>query len=238
MNDRVESIIGNFQHASIQRSDQTPGGIDDIYRDLFELNPYDMDEIQFQVVNSDVQEGTRPDADEIKIMDAPNAEVNDEWINTLVTIPYDGEMVTGAIKRRKKDGDSGLLQGKAHENPLLDIRLYEVEMPDGTYADYHANNLIENIYNSVDDFGYSELLINEIIDHQRNTDAIDRRDGWVRTQYGSTKRVITTKGWDLKILWNDGTSSWIQLKDIKESNPVEVAEYAIRSNISNEPAFA
>ena len=117
-----------------------------------------------------------------------------------MTIAYDGEMVTGAVKRRKKDGDSGLLQGKAQENPLLDIRLYEVEMPDGTYADYHAKNLIENIYNSVDDFGYSEQSMNEIIDYRRNTGAIDKRDGWVRTQYGSTKRVITAKGWHLKIL--------------------------------------
>ena len=146
--------------------------------------------------------------------------------------------MTGIVKRRKKDGNSGLLQGKAHEKPLLDTRLYEVKMPDGTYDDYHANKLIENIYNSVDVFGYSELLMNEIIDHQKNTDAIHRRDGRVRTQYGSTKRVITTKGWDLKILWNDGTSTWIPLKNIKESNPVEVVEYAISSNISNKPAFA
>ena len=53
-NDRVESIsIRNFQHASIQRSDQIPGGIDHVYRDIFELNPYDMDELQSQIVDSD-----------------------------------------------------------------------------------------------------------------------------------------------------------------------------------------
>ena len=36
----------------------------------------------------------------------------------------------------------------------------------------------------------------------------------------------------------DGTSTWIPLKDIKEANPIEVAEYSIRANISDEPAFA
>ena len=52
-------------------------GIDDVYRDIFELNPYDMDELQSQIVDSDGQEATRPDAEEIKLVDAPNAEVND-----------------------------------------------------------------------------------------------------------------------------------------------------------------
>ena len=111
-------------------------------------------------------------------------------------------------------------------------------MSDGTYADYHANNPIEYVNHSVDDFGYSELLMEDIIDHNRNIDAIDKRDGWMMTQYGSTKRVITAKGWHLKILWKDSTSSWGALKDINKSNPVEVAEYATRSNISNDPTFA
>ena len=48
-------------------------------------------------------------------MDTPSVEVNGEWINTLVTISHDGEMVTGTVKRRKRDSDSGLLQGKANE---------------------------------------------------------------------------------------------------------------------------
>jgi hypothetical protein len=31
--------------------------------------------------------------------------------------------------------------------------------------------------------------------------------------------------------------SWIKLKEIKETNPVEVANYAINSQIDDEPAF-
>ena len=49
---------------------------------------------------------------------------------------------------------------------------------------------------------------------------------------------ITTKGWKLLVEWDDGTSSWIPLKDINDSNPLEVAEYAQRSGIIQEPAFA
>jgi hypothetical protein len=48
----------------------------------------------------------------------------------------------------------------------------------------------------------------------------------------------TTKGWELLVEWKDGNTSWIPLKDIKETNPVKVAEYAIANKIDHEPAFA
>ena len=38
--------------------------------------------------------------------------------------------------------------------------------------------------------------------------------------------------------WKDGSEKWIPLKDLKESNPVEVAEFAKARSIDNEPAFA
>jgi hypothetical protein len=39
----------------------------------------------------------------------------------------------------------------------------------------------------------------------------------------------TTHGWHLRVLWKDGMTSWERLVDLKESNPVEVAEYAVAS---------
>ena len=38
--------------------------------------------------------------------------------------------------------------------------------------------------------------------------------------------------------WKDGSTNWVALKDMKESYPVQVAEYAIASRISMEPTFA
>ena len=37
--------------------------------------------------------------------------------------------------------------------------------------------------------------------------------------------------------WKDGSESWIHLKDLKESHPVELAEYAKVRGIAQEPAF-
>ena len=50
--------------------------------------------------------------------------------------------------------------------------------------------------------------------------------------------MITTKGWDLLVSWKDGSRSWLPMKDLKESHPIDVAEYAISRKIEMEPAFA
>ena len=238
LTNRVESIIGNFQHTTIQRNEQKHGGMVDVYSDLILLTDGDDDELQVQEYDKDGNPVTKPEIEQINIQDAPNSELTDELINAKVPISFGGEPVEGTVKRRKRDGNSGLLIGKLNPNPMLDTRVYEVEMPDSTYANYHANNIIENIHNSVDDDGHTIIIMDEILNHRSNESAINKRDGWVRTYNGASKGVITTKGWELKVQWMDGSSNWVSLRDIKKFNPVEAAEYTVRSGIANEPAFA
>jgi hypothetical protein len=47
----------------------------------------------------------------------------------------------------------------------------------------------------------------------------------------------TTKGWHLCVESKDGTTSWERLADLKESNPVEVAEYAATKILLDTPDF-
>ena len=49
--------------------------------------------------------------------------------------------------------------------------------------------------------------------------------------------VITTKAWQLKVEWADGTASWLPLSEVKNTSPIETAEYAVASWIDHEPAF-
>jgi hypothetical protein len=57
-------------------------------------------------------------------------------------------------------------------------------------------------------------------------------------KHGSNNKVRkTTKGWHLCVECKDGTTSWELLADLKESNPVEVAEYAATKILLNTPAF-
>jgi hypothetical protein len=49
--------------------------------------------------------------------------------------------------------------------------------------------------------------------------------------------MIMTQGWMLLVMWKDRSMSWVKLKDLKASNPIELAEYAVVNCIAEEPAF-
>eukprot|EP00978_Attheya_sp_CCMP212_P042033 scaffold249537_cov35-Attheya_sp.AAC.1 len=84
------------------------------------------------------------------------------------------------------------------------------------------------------------MMLDEIVDHRRLESAIPKSKGTYETQRGLTQNVRTTKGWEICVQWKDGSTDWIALKDLKESYPVELAEYAINSKTiaDDEPAFA
>ena len=48
----------------------------------------------------------------------------------------------------------------------------------------------------------------------------------------------TTCGWELCVQWKDGATTWMNLKDIKEAEPIRAAKYAERNQLMSEPAFA
>ena len=80
--------------------------------------------------------------------------------------------------------------------------------------------------------------MNEIIDYRTNGTELKQQDAFVTTKVGTKRRQETPKGWELLIEWKDGSTNWVSLKDIKESYPVQVAEFALATHISMEPAFA
>ena len=46
-----------------------------------------------------------------------------------------------------------------------------------------------------------------------------------------------TDDWKLLCEWKDGSTERIALKEIKDSYPLEIAEYAVANQIQEEPAF-
>jgi hypothetical protein len=58
------------------------------------------------------------------------------------------------------------------------------------------------------------------------------------TSSGTKRMRQTTQGWKFLVEWSNGLRQWINLKLLKESNPVQVGEYATFRNIAEEPAFA
>jgi hypothetical protein len=47
----------------------------------------------------------------------------------------------------------------------------------------------------------------------------------------------STIGWQVCCQWKDGSTSWENLADLKDSHPLETAEYAMTQGIDHEPAF-
>ncbi|KAL7549949.1 hypothetical protein ACHAWF_013200 [Thalassiosira exigua] len=124
--------------------------------------------------------------------------------------------------------------GRAHRNPMLDTRMYEVQYEDGTHEHLMANKIAKNLYAQVDDEGREILRFANVIDHRKGPTALTKENGFIKSR-GCIK---TTKGWEMLVEWEDGTSSWLPLRDIKEASSVELAEYAVAMELEGEPAFA
>jgi hypothetical protein len=81
------------------------------------------------------------------------------------------------------------------------------------------------------------FLLSEIIDHKKDASAISIADGFITSHNGNRVAKKTTRGWQLLCQWKDGSSSWVPLVELKQSNPIELAEYAIANQTHEEPAF-
>ena len=184
--------------------------------------------------NKVIDDKTLPNMDDLTIDN-----YNDEYINMEIGLPRgdDNELMHATVKRRKTDDDGNNI-GSKNNNPILDSRLYEVEFIDGTVEALTANVIAENLLAQVDAEGHRQLMLDEIVDHRSNDKAITKEDGFTTTPHGTRRRKLTTRGWELCVNWKDGSSNWVALKDLKDSYPIELAEYSINNKIDNEPAFA
>lgn len=190
----------------------------------------------FDEINEDFEweqdepEAAMPDVDDY----TPDS--MDNYLNAEVVLPRGGSLSQGKVLRRLYGEDLKPI-GLRNNNPILDTREYEVQFEDGEVSTYQANLIAEHMYSQCDEEGHRLMLLKEIIDHRKNGNAVAVDDGYVMTKSGNKVPRKTTIGWDLMVEWKDGSSSWVALKDIKESHQLEVAEYAINNKIAEEPAF-
>jgi hypothetical protein len=165
-----------------------------------------------------------------------DTETYDRYLNAEFVVNRDGEPVRARVNKRART-EAGSLIGTGHSNPLFDTREYECIFDDGTVERYTANIIAENLYSQCDSEGHSFLVLKEIVDHEKDNSAIPIADGFVVSHNGNRVPKKTTRGWKLLCQWRDGSSSWVPLVELKDSNPVELAEYAVANRIHEEPAF-
>ena len=73
--------------------------------------------------------------------------------------------------------------------------------------------------------------MDEIVGHEKDDNA-------VLSAYVTKETRHTTKGWRLLVSWKDGTSSYVPLREMKNSYPIETSDYTIANGLALEPAFA
>ena len=55
---------------------------------------------------------------------------------------------------------------------------------------------------------------------------------------GTYHKLKTTKGYEFLVLWKDGSTDWIPLKDMYASNPLETTEFSAACQLHDKPLFA
>ena len=154
----------------------------------------------------------------------------DKYLSSSLMMPMGtGEESQIAKVTKRLKNENGIPIGIAHPNPMLDTRMYEMEYSDGYKVPVSANVIAENFFQQVNDDEQKLMILDEIINHRSKVDQNEHR--------GQTHQE-NTKGWEILLLWKDGTSTWSTLKDVKDSYPIEMASYAHRNNLENEPAFS
>ena len=161
----------------------------------------------------------------------------DLLINAEVLLPQ-GESNQMAKVVRRAIGRGGNVVGTFNNNPVLNTLVYDVEFSDGSVKQYAANVIVENVLNQVNSKGRSSCQLDGIISHRRNRKAVSKKDAFLITKRVRRKLRETTVGWEFLVRWCNCTSQWMPLKILKESNPVEIAEYAKSWNIADEPDVA
>jgi hypothetical protein len=163
----------------------------------------------------------------------PEQDAFDKYLTANVLLERQGDPVRGTVMARAKD-TRGRPIGVANDNPLLDTREYVIEYEDGTMDVLTSNLIAESMYSRINADGHELMLLREIMDHKFDKDLLSKDDMVIP---GSQSVRKQTKGCKLLVGWKDGTTSWLPLSEMKNSYPVEVAEYAVNNKIASESCF-
>ena len=72
----------------------------------------------------------------------------------------------------------------------------------------------------------------------KTDDAMTEESGYYDTITGVKRRVVNNKVWKLKVKWDSVKTSYITLKYIRKTNPMEIEEYKKYNKTNKEPEFA
>ena len=173
-----------------------------------------------------------PDVDDLQ---GDSEDGYDEYVGATMNFDLGAvDELRGVVVKRAK-GEDGAVIGTRNLNPMLDTRKYQVRFTDGSHQELTANLIAENLYSQVNEHGHQQLLFKEIDGIRFVGDAALPE----RLKKGSNVHLPkTTAGLEIRVVWKDGTHAWLPMVEVKDSNPIELAEYAVLTGYDKEDTFA
>ena len=157
--------------------------------------------------------------------------IDDTYLNMELKITR-GEDGPDFAKVTKQLGDKdGLPIDRYRNNSILYTIMYKVEYKDRHKALLVAIAIIDNMLAHVDGEENQHVLFQDIVDHRYDSTEVKEQYAFITTHTGMNYCRKTTKGIEFLIQWKDGSTAWVTLKDMKNSYPVQMAEYVVHHRI-------
>lgn len=93
--------------------------------------------------------------------------------------------------------------------------------------------MAQAIYAQCDVYGNKYVFFECFVEIQKYPTglSLDKQDA---IHNGKEYMQCTTKGWFVSCKWKDSSTSWEKLSNMKESHPLQIAEYAVAMGIDHE----
>jgi hypothetical protein len=120
----------------------------------------------------------------------PMPEAGNNCISAEVLLPLGGVLRRGKVICCKRDTDGNTV-GRAHNQPILDTRTYNVEFNNGTIAELMANKIAKCMYAQCDPGGNQYVLLDCFVDFDKLSTAISLADQNIVVKGCPSKRCNT-----------------------------------------------
>ena len=89
----------------------------------------------------------------------------------------------------------------------------------------------------VDSEDYNYQVLTEVTDNKRDYRSITKLNGFIESIHGNLYLKRNTWWCKLLLEWKNESVYWVPLEELKQSSPIELAEYSVSNKISDEPSF-
>ena len=101
----------------------------------------------------------------------PTPEVSDHYIGSEILLPRGDEMARGHVIAWSNNARRNIV-ARAHMNPILETRMYQVEFAGGYVKELTTNVIAESMYIQCDADRNKYLLLDTLVDYHKGNETI------------------------------------------------------------------